>query len=90
LPTWFKALVINASDGGKNSYFEVGYHTCIHLGNLINGDNQDKAIEEFNETDDIKAWCSKWIPQIMRFIPLERREIFFEGMEKCIEKDCPF
>jgi len=30
LLTWFNALIINASDSGKNSYFKVGYHTCLY------------------------------------------------------------
>ena len=91
IPNWFKALIHTASKGGRGTegYQEAGYHVGIHLDDLIftyhNEGKEEEIVKEFNE-GDIRECCAKWIPHIMRHVPYERRDVFFKGLEECLQE----
>ena len=96
LPTWFRALCLEASRGGSSSYEWVGFKLACSLEAEIPYDlSPDEWIEEINEltrcldADNVAAWAwlEAHLPKFAALVPERRRTSLVAGMIRARSED---
>jgi len=96
IPTFLKALILEAKRGGDRSYEEVGYHFAIHLDQFIEEETDEQeqaAVEAFWDAfettsareEKMREWLRQHTPRIAQAIPSRRMETFLRGIDAAWE-----
>ena len=96
IPTFLKALILEAKRGGDRSYEEVGYHFAIHLDQFIEEETEEQeeaAVEAFWEAfentsereEGVRQWLRQHTPRIAQAIPSRRMATFLRGIDAAWE-----
>ena len=96
VPRFMWALCMEARQGGRNTYRNVGYQLAIHLGEQRPADIQLKEwieeVEDLNrllgsdsytaDPEDAWDWFTSHFPRIMELVPSRRRAQFVAGVRE--------
>ena len=100
VPTFFRALCATASQGGANSYREVGWHLGLHTVDLLmqvdEASEWEEKLEELaqlvenDDSDGVIVWYEREFPKCLQLVPPRRRTQFAEGIYRISEERNPF
>jgi len=91
-PTFFRALCMEATQGGSHSYGTAGYELARHTAALLLQDEEEapqladlhQALDDADESAIID-WYKRELPRCMALIPPRRRSVFAAGVQACWE-----
>ena len=92
-PTFFRALCMEATQGGRHSYATAGYHLAGHTTGLLELSDEEpetkladlyQALTDSDESAIID-WYKRELPRCMAFVPVRRSSTFAKGVQACWE-----
>lgn len=98
VPTFFKALCYEASQGGGYSYRDVGRKLASSIASFIPDDlgydEWDEKVQELGKAltksdtwDDALEWFEHYIPKCWKLIPKRKQVHFAEGAAEFAEEE---
>jgi hypothetical protein len=95
-PTFFRARVLEAQQGGDLSYRDVGFTFAKSIFDIYGNESEeqaealDAAMGESRRTADkantLFAWARTHLPRCIELIPRKRIDVFREGIEAAIDE----
>ena len=93
-PSFFKALVCSARQGGRESYAMAAHELARHAYDLVRGlgPDPDSVTESLSAAADDNAeavveWMKVYLPKCMALVPRRRLPSFTKGVELAIEDE---
>jgi hypothetical protein len=95
-PTFFRALVATAQQGGASGYDAAGYELTRHLRDLIAYDDFAEGQAKLDELTRLAQgrnwglvfdWFRRELPRCAQLVPDRRRQRFVEGVSDRVEEE---
>lgn len=95
VPTFFKALCFEASQGGHSTYADAGYGFAGAIPGQIEYDSDAELVSKWNALDrlmcakdnmGILEWLEQEFPRCIALVPARRRLTFLQGMYQAHEE----
>ena len=97
VPAFFVGHCHEASQGGKHSFRDVGYHFARATGGMppCSASDSDWAaqVEELTDLANLEdrlgvwRWYTRTYPECMKLVPSKRKEAFIDGVLRANEED---
>jgi hypothetical protein len=96
-PSFFRARIAEARQGGTGGYEEAGFQLAIHVHQYLSDEHDDDqreaALERLDaglSDDDDEAvleWFQEELPKLVKLVPTRRRAQFLKGVRRAWEDD---